>query len=92
MLFLAPLRGATQIRAARSLGLDKADFMFTLRVEGPDKPGLGNVITSELAEAGISLHGFSGASLGRRAAIYIAFDTREDASRGLRLLRRILPT
>ena len=91
VVFVAPIRGVTQSHAARSAKLTKANSLFTLRIEGPDKPGLGTTITSALAEANINLRGMTGASLGRRSALYLGFDNSPDATKATRILKKLLP-
>ena len=59
VVFLAPVRGPKQIRAARKAGLSKAATMYSLRLEGPDKPGFGARISDAIAEAGINMRGLS---------------------------------
>ncbi|MEE8170172.1 MAG: amino acid-binding protein, partial [Phycisphaerae bacterium] len=51
VVFLAPLRGAAQARAARAVGLEKALGMNSLRVEGPDRPGLVAKLTRAVGDA-----------------------------------------
>ena len=91
VVFVAPLKGRAQTDAARRAGLAKAANLRSVRIEGPDKAGLGSAIADALAEADINLRGMSGAALGRRSAIYLAFDNDEDASKARRILRRLLP-
>ena len=88
--FLAPLRGAAQTRAAKKAGLSRATSLCSLRLEGPDKPGLGARMTRLLADAGISMRGLSSAALGRRCVVYFAFDNTADANKASRVLRKAL--
>ena len=53
VVFLAPLAGATLIRAAKKAGFRQTKKLFTLRVEGADKAGLGAVFTQAIAGAGM---------------------------------------
>jgi hypothetical protein len=87
IVFMAPFRGAAQTRAARQAGLDKAPNVYAVRLEGPNQPGFGAAITRSVADAGINLRGLSGTALGRRCAIYLAFDSSEDANQASRVLR-----
>ncbi len=89
VVFLAPLKGAALARTARGLGLQKAESLQSVRLEGPDKPGLGARITRALADAGINLRGISAAALGRRSVVYFAFDSRADATKASRVLRNL---
>ena len=52
-----------------------------MRIEGPDKPGLGAQLTCALAKAGINLRGLSAAAIGKRCVVYLALDTAADAAR-----------
>jgi hypothetical protein len=90
VVFMAPLRGAAQIRAARQAGLAKASNVYAVRLEGPNQPGFGAAITRSIADAGINMRGLSGTALGRRCAIYLAFDSNEDANKASRILRKTL--
>jgi hypothetical protein len=87
VVFLAPIQGATQARAAKKAGLGKAVSLRSLRVEGPDSKGLGAKITRVLADAGINLRGLSAAAVGKRSVVYIAFDSSADATKAGRILR-----
>ena len=91
VVFLAPLKGAAQLRAARKLRLKKAVTLQSLRVAGPDKPGLGAHIACVLADAGINLRGISAAAIGRRCVVYFAFDSKADATQARRVLKNALP-
>lgn len=90
VVFLAPLRGAAQIRAAKKAGLSKAASLCSLRIEGPDKPGFGARITRLLADAGINMRGLSAAALGRKCVVYFAFDSAANATKASRVLKRAL--
>jgi len=54
-VFAAPIKGPKQQRAAASVGLARAAGMHSLRIEGPDRAGLGAKITNAVAEKGINL-------------------------------------
>ena len=88
LVFMAPLRGAAQTRAAKEAGLAKAPNVHTLRLEGPDHPGIGAKITRVVAEAGINMRGLSAMALGRRFVVYLAFDNGRDANTANRLLNK----
>ena len=90
LLFVAPIKGAAQARAAKMAGLAKDDAITALRVEGPDKVGVGAAMTAALAEADISLRGFSAAAIARKCVCYIAFDTAQDAAKSRRILAKVL--
>jgi hypothetical protein len=92
VVFIAPLKGGAQIRAAKKAGLAKTASLHSLRLEGPDRRGLGALITLALADAGINLRGLSAAALGRRHVTYFAFDSAEDARRAGPILKKAVKT
>lgn len=89
VVFLTPVKGAAQIRAAKKAGFEKCKSLYSLRVEGADKPGLGAKLTRALADAGVNLRGLSAAVVGRKCIIYLAFDGATDATKAARILRNL---
>lgn len=89
LVFVWPLSGAKQTRAARAAGFARTRDLFAVRVEGDDKRGLGAKMTQALATKGINLRGFCAAALGKRFVAYVAADTAKDASRVAAVLRKI---
>jgi hypothetical protein len=89
VVFVTPLKGAKQTGAAQQAGFKKADRLYSVRVEGTDKPGLGAQMTEALAEAGLNLRGVSGASLRRQFIAYLALDTAEDAAEAINVLKKL---
>jgi len=81
VLFLAPFRGEEATRAALQAGFSQWTSAATLRVDGPDRSGLGAMIARTVADQGISLRGISGAKLGDRSVFYLAFDSAADADK-----------
>ncbi|HEY2989042.1 MAG TPA: ACT domain-containing protein [Candidatus Binatia bacterium] len=90
VVFLTPVKGTKQTRAATEAGLNTTDSLHSVRVEGPDRPGLGNKMTRALAAAGINLRGVSGAALGKKSVTYFAFDSADDAANAMKLLKKAL--
>ena len=90
VVFVTPITGAKQKTAARAAGFQTTDSIHSVRVEGPDRAGLGTKMTRALADEGINLRGISGAAVGRRAVTYFAFDNASDAATGIRILRKAL--
>ncbi|MGQ0645742.1 MAG: amino acid-binding protein [Elusimicrobiota bacterium] len=88
LLFVAPVRGRKQEAAARESGFLPSD-VTGVRVEGADKPGLGHRMTEAVAAAGVSLRGFTAAVMGKKFVVLFAFDSPEDADRGVRALRKV---
>ena len=89
-VFLTPIRGAKQKAAAQGAGLSLSDSLHSVRIEGPDRAGLGAKMTGALADAGINLRGVSGAAVGRRAVTYFGFDSGADAETAVRTLKKTL--
>lgn len=90
VVFLTPVKTPKQKQAASAAGFSTASNLQSVRIEGPDKPGLGTKMTRVLADAGINLRGISAAALGRNSVTYFAFDGAEDADRAIALLKKAL--
>ena len=90
VVFLAPLKGAAQQRAGKKAGLTRSESLHSLRLEGPDRPGLSATITRALEATGINLRGLSAAAMGRRCVVYFAFDTAVDARKAASALKKAL--
>ena len=89
VVFLTPVKGAAQIKAAKNNGFTKTDSLHSVRIEGPDKPGLGARLTQEVAQAGINLRGLSAAVVGKKFILFLALDSSSDAGKAIRILKRI---
>ena len=89
-VFIAPIKGAKQQRAAAGVGLVRAKGMHSLRIEGPGRVGLGAEITRAVADEGINLRGASAAGIGRKAVFYLALETEQERKAGLRVVRKLL--
>ena len=89
VVFVTPLKGAKQIKAAEAAGFQRTSSLHSLRVEGTDKPGMGAKLTRALAEAGINLRGLSGAALGKRYVTHLALDTADDAAKAAAALKKL---
>jgi hypothetical protein len=90
VVFVTPIKGAKQKNAAQNAGLGTTESLHSVRVEGPDRAGLGTKMTGALADAGINLRGVSAAALGRRAVTFFAFDSAADADTAVRVLKKAL--
>jgi hypothetical protein len=89
VVFVTPIKGRKQIAAAKKVGFKKTTSLHSVKVEGPDKPGIGARITTALADAGINLRGLSAAAIGRKMVCHIAFDKAADATKAIRILRKL---
>ena len=90
VVFVTPIKGAKQKAAAQNAGLATSEGLHSVRIEGPDRAGLGATMADALAGAGINLRGISAAALGRRAVTYLAFDSAADADAAVRVLKKSL--
>ena len=86
VLYIAPVTGAAQVRAARTAGLSETHNPVVLRVEGDNEAGLAHQLTQRWALAGINLQGLTMAVLGRKFVGYAAFDTVDDANKAAQIL------
>ena len=89
-VFVAPIKGAKQQRAAAEVGLVRAAGMHALRIEGPDRAGLGAEITRAVADQGVNLRGASAAAIGRKAVFYLAVEKEEERKVAMRIVRKLL--
>jgi predicted amino acid-binding ACT domain protein len=89
VVFVAPVKGVRQSRAATQAGFTRAAGLHTVRAEGPDKPGLGARITEALAQAGVNLRGLSAAAIGKKCVVYLAVDTADAAARAAAVMKKI---
>lgn len=89
VVFVTPVKGASQIRAARQAGFAKTTNLHTVRVQGTDRAGEGARIASALARAGLNLRGLAAAAIGRTYVTHIALDTAADAARAVQALKRL---
>lgn len=87
VVFLTPVKGKKAQAAAESVGLQHAEDLATLRVEGPDKPGLGSKLAGAIADAGINMRGLSAMTCGKNFVAYIGFDSDQDADRAAKALK-----
>jgi hypothetical protein len=89
MLFVTPVKGAKVTRAAREAGMGSPDTIYSVRIEGGDRPGLGVKIARALGDAGISFRGISAIAIGRKFLSYIACDSAEDQAKAIAALKKL---
>jgi len=89
-IYVAPLKGKKQKEVANEVGLVPAIGMHALRVEGPDRRGLGAEMSRAVADAGINIRGVTGATIGRKSVFYLGFRTAIEAQNATRSLRKVL--
>jgi len=87
--YVGPLKGAAQNKAARKARFTKANRLSVLRVEGPDKPGIGARVTKAVGDAGINVREISTVTTGKKFVVHIVLDSAADATQAARILRRL---
>ena len=88
VVFVTPLRGDREIAAAAQVGFNVAHTLHSVRVMGPDRPGVAAELTERLAGAGINLRGFSLSVIGRQYLAYAAVDSLNDANKVIEILEK----
>jgi hypothetical protein len=88
VMFVTPLKGAKAMKAAEAAGMGKPEHIYSVRIEGGDKPGLGSKIARALGDAGVSFRGMNAAAMGRKFVSYIACDSAEDQARAIAALKK----
>src|SRR5215831_12844066 len=86
ILYIAPITGPLQVRAAKAAGLTETNNPVVLRVEGDNQAGLAHRLTQQWALAGLSLQGLMMSVLGDKFVGYASFDTVEDANKAAQIL------
>jgi hypothetical protein len=88
MLFVTPIKGAKATKAAQESGMGMPQTIYSVRVEGGDKPGLGAKIARALGDAGVSIRGLSGIAMGKKFVSFIACDSADDQARAIAALKK----
>jgi hypothetical protein len=86
VLYIAPITGPLQVRAAKAAGLTETNNPVVLRVEGDNQAGLAHRLTQQWALAGLSLQGLMMSVLADKFVGYASFDTVTDANRAAAIL------
>src|ERR1700761_2705991 len=86
VVFVAPLQGESEIRAATQAGFSITPSLHSVRVMGMDQLGIVARVTQMLADGGVNLRGVSAAVLGSQFIAYIAVDSLEDTETAMDIL------
>jgi hypothetical protein len=89
VLYIAPVTGPDQVRAARTVGMHEVTNPVVIRVEGDNKAGLAHRLTHDWALAGISFQGLTMAVVNDKFIGYAAFDNPADANKAATILANI---
>ncbi len=87
VLFVTPIVGVEQTRAARQCELRQTESIHAVRIFGPDRPGLIAEIARIIAAMGINLNGLSSAALVGHSVHYFRFECASDADRAVKILK-----
>ena len=90
VLFLTPQEGHSAAQAVEQAGLSKWTTAASLRIDGPNQPGLATTIGRTVGNAGLNMRGVSGARVGEHAQIHLAFDNVNDALKAREALDKAL--
>lgn len=88
VVFVTPLQGDREIRAAADLGFNVTRKVHSVRVMGHDRPGIAAELAQKLAEGRINLRGFSASVVGTQFVAYVAVDSLDDANKALEVLEK----
>ena len=88
VVFVTPLQSAREIRAAALVGFSVTQSLHSVRVMGPDRPGIAAELTQKLADGGINLRGFSACVIRTQFAAYLAVDSLDDANKAIEILEK----
>jgi hypothetical protein len=87
VVFVTPLQGDHEIAAAAEVGFNVTQTLHSVRVMGPDRPGVAADLTQKLADSGINLRGFSASVIGTQFVAYVAVDSLDDANKAMILAK-----
>ncbi len=90
MLFVTPIKGVKATRVAQEAGMGTPPTIYSVRVEGADRPGLGAKIVRALGDAGLSFRGITGTAIGRKFVSYIACDSAADQAKAITTLKKLM--
>jgi len=89
VVFVTPVKGPKQSRAAGAAGFKKTKTLHTVRLEGINKRGQGARLAQALADEGLNLRGLSAAAIGNKFICHIAVDSEAGANKVVRTLSRL---
>jgi hypothetical protein len=88
VVFVTPLQGDREIRAAADVGFNVTRRLHSVRITGRDRPGIAAELTQKLADGRINLRGFSASAIGTQFVAYVAVDTASDANQAIEILEK----
>lgn len=88
VVFVTPLQGDSEVRVAAEAGFSVTHTLHSVRVLGPDRPGIAAELTQKLADGGINLRGFSASVIGTQFVAYMGVDSLGDANKAMEILEK----
>jgi predicted amino acid-binding ACT domain protein len=88
VVFVTPLQGDREIRAASQLGFNVTQSLHSIRIMGQDKAGIVAELTQALAEGGINLRGLAATVIGSQFVAYVGVDSLDDTNKVIDILDR----
>ncbi len=88
VVFVTPLQNDREIRAAAVAGFNVTRTLHSVRVMGPDRPGIAAQLTQNLAEGGINLRGFAACVIRTEFVAYLAVDSLDEANKAIAILEK----
>lgn len=89
VVFISPIKGAKQHKAAREAGFMPTEALHSIRIEGADAPSLGAFIARRIAESGVNIRGFSASVTDGKFVGYLALDDIDEARQVAKTLRKL---
>jgi hypothetical protein len=89
VVFVTPIKGPKQRRAAGAAGFKKAKNLHTVRIEGTDRRGQGAQLAQALAAKGLNLRGLSAAAISKKFVCHVAVDKGADAAKVMRVAKSL---
>ncbi len=89
LLSVWPLKGAKQLRAAEEAGFTLSTGPVVLRLEFPDRPGVGAQVGLALSDAGINVRGFVVMDILKKGSSFLTLDNQKDADKAVRILKKL---
>lgn len=89
VVFVTPLRGDREVQAATAVGFAVTSRLHSVRIEGPNEPGVAATLAKAVGDAGINMRGFSAAALGTKFVAHIGVDSGEDATAVVGVLSKL---
>ncbi len=89
VMFVTPLKGKKAVAAAQQAGMGKPESIYSVRIEGGDKAGLGAKIARTLSDAGINFRGISAVAVGKKFVSFLALDSADDHAKAISVLKKL---